>query len=248
MHAPGGPRALWLVRHAQSLGNVADDRAREAGAARLDLDVRDPDVELSETGVRQAAALGRWLASQPEDGRPTVVFTSPYERAVATATHAVRESGLDLPIHRDERLRERDLGAFDGFTGVGIRERFPDEAARRQRLGKFYYRPPGGESWADVALRTRNVLDMFERRYGDERVLVVSHQAVIMVFRYVLEELPERELLEIDRREQIANCAVTSYEAGPDGHLELRRWGDVTHLSAFDEPVTKEPDADTVAP
>jgi 2,3-bisphosphoglycerate-dependent phosphoglycerate mutase len=248
MHAAGGRRALWLVRHAESVGNVADLRAREAGAARLDLDVRDPDVELSETGVRQAVALGRWLAVRPEDERPTVVFTSPYERAFATATHAVRESGLDLPIHRDERLRERDLGSFDGLTGVGIRDRFPDEAARRQQLGKFYYRPPGGESWADVALRTRSVLDMLERRDAGARVLAVSHQAVIMVFRYVLEEIPERELLELDRREEIANCAVTLYAARPDGRLELRRFNDVTHLSAHDEPVTKEPDAHTLAP
>ena len=44
------------------------------------------------------------------------------------------------------------------MTGAGIREQYPDEAQRRDLLGKFYYRPPGGESWADVALRIRSLL------------------------------------------------------------------------------------------
>ena len=61
-------------------------------------------------------------------------------------------------MRTDERLRERDFGAFDGMTGAGIREQYPDEAKRRDLLGKFYYRPPGGESWADVALRIRSLL------------------------------------------------------------------------------------------
>jgi broad specificity phosphatase PhoE len=46
------------VRHAQSVGNVADEEARKQGAARLDLDARDADVELSDTGRGQAEALG----------------------------------------------------------------------------------------------------------------------------------------------------------------------------------------------
>src|SRR3954470_21357430 len=45
-----GPRALWLVRHAESEGNVADQKAQEAGAGDIGIDVRDPDVELSGLG------------------------------------------------------------------------------------------------------------------------------------------------------------------------------------------------------
>ena len=44
MAATRGPAALWLVRHAESKGNVADAQATGAGAARLELDVRDPDT------------------------------------------------------------------------------------------------------------------------------------------------------------------------------------------------------------
>jgi 2,3-bisphosphoglycerate-dependent phosphoglycerate mutase len=245
-NAPTGPQTLWLVRHAQSQGNLADLKAQEAGADTLDLDIRDPDVELSDLGKRQSAALGKWLAGQPAGERPDAVLCSPYTRAASTAEIAIREARLDLEPVRDERLRERDLGAFDGFTGQGIRAKFPEESTRRNRLGKFYYRPPSGESWADVAFRVRGVSEMLEQRYAQQRVLVVTHQAVAMLFRYVLESLTEAEVLEIDAKEQIANAAVTRYEL-QDGRLTLQAFNDVEHLEEFDEPVTEEPDATAVS-
>jgi broad specificity phosphatase PhoE len=241
MAATPGPSALWLVRHAESQGNLADARATEAGASHLQLDVRDPDVELSDGGRRQAEALGTWLRDLPEDQQPTTLWSSPFTRAADTAQVALQVSGLDLPIRFDERLRERDFGAFDGMTGAGIRAEYPQEAERRDLLGKFYYRPPGGESWADVALRVRSVLTTAELRHPGGRLLVVSHQAVVLVFRYVLEELTEPELLDIDKRAPIANCSVTRYEPGPDGMLQLVEANAVDHLHRADEPVTEEP-------
>lgn len=235
-----GPSVLWLVRHGESLGNVADAHAQRTKAGRLELDVRDPDVELSDTGRSQAEALGTWLAGLPEDERPTAALSSPFTRALTTAQLAT--AGLDLRVRTDERLRERDFGAFDRMTGAGIREQFPDEAERRDLLGKFYYRPPGGESWADVALRIRSVLATEGLRYDCERLLIVAHQAVIMVFRYVLEELTERELLEVDREEQVANASLTRYERDADGNLRLASFNEVEHLTDEDEEVTEEPD------
>ncbi len=236
-----GPSALWLVRHGESMGNVADARAQRAGAGKLELDVRDPDVPLSETGCGQARALGRWLAALPPGERPTTVLSSPFTRAFTTAELATEELGL--PVRTDERLRERDFGAFDGMTGAGIREQYPDEAGRRDLLGKFYYRPPGGESWADVALRIRSLLATEALRHDGERLLLVAHQAVIMVFRYVLEELTEQELLAVDKQEQVANASVTRYETRTDGELALVAFNVVEHLVAEDEDVTEEPDA-----
>ena len=56
---------LVLVRHGESVGNVADREAIAAKAHRLDLEARDADVELSEEGQKQADALGEHLASLP---------------------------------------------------------------------------------------------------------------------------------------------------------------------------------------
>jgi broad specificity phosphatase PhoE len=232
------PSVLWLVRHGESMGNVADARAHEAGAGRLDLDVRDPDVALSDTGRSQAEALSRYFAELPEDQRPTAVLSSPFARALTTAQLAT--ASLGVRVRTDERLRERDFGAFDGMTGAGIREQYPDEAGRRDLLGKFYYRPPGGESWADVALRVRSLLATEALRNDCERLVIVAHQAVIMVFRYVLEELTEQELLAVDKAEQVANASLTRYELDAEGNLRLAAFNEVEHLVA--EEVTEEPD------
>ena len=236
-----GPSAVWLVRHGESMGNVADARAQRSGAGRLELDIRDPDVPLSDTGRAQAEALGRHLAALPEDERPTAVLSSPFARALTTAQLAT--AGLDVRVRTDERLRERDFGAFDRMTGAGIREHFPDEAQRRDLLGKFYYRPPGGESWADVALRIRSLLATESLRHDCDRLMIVAHQAVIMVFRYVLEELTEQELLAVDREQQVANASLTRYERDADGGFRLIAFNEVEHIEAEDEDVTREPDA-----
>jgi broad specificity phosphatase PhoE len=235
-----GPVELVLVRHGESVGNVADRDARRRGAGRLTLEARDADVELSDLGAEQAAAVGRYLAGMAQDARPTVLLSSPYRRAADTARAAMDGAGLDLSLTLDERLRERDLGAFDGLTGAGIREEFPDEAARRQRVGKLYYRPPSGESWCDVALRVRSVLDTFRMEYDGARLWVFTHQAVIMSFRFVLEQLSEQELLDVDRDIPLPNCSITTYRRDGDGVLRLVSFADTSAVEQAEPPVTHE--------
>ena len=245
---------MWLVRHGESAGNVARDEAEARGAAVLDIATRDMDVPLSDRGEEQAQALGEWLRRQPAELRPEHSIASPYVRAASTARIALEASGCPpdrLDILIDERLREREFGILDRLTRAGIEERFPEQAAARAFLGKFYHRPPGGESWADVALRLRSMLDTIGREYAGERVLVVSHQVVILMFRYLLERMTEQEILAIDRSTEVANCSATMYEfepeAGPHGGMVLRRWNEVTAMEEAGEEVTHEPDTN-VAP
>ena len=236
------PAGLWVVRHGESAGNVARDAAEAEGLERLDLSHRDVDVPLSDLGRRQAAALGRWTARQPADRQPTVVWSSPYVRARQSAQIALETAGLDLPLVVDERLREREFGVLDGLTRKGIIAQFADESERRARLGKFYHRPPGGESWSDVLLRLRAALDEMRRETAGERVLLVAHQVVVLLVRYVVEGLDERGILAIDAEGDVANCSVTSYryEAGP--RMTLVRYNETTALEEQDAPVTDEPD------
>lgn len=213
------PARLWLVRHGQSQGNVAREIADEAGHHKIGIDVRDVDVPLSELGHAQARAAGDWFASLPRDERPEFILSSPYLRARQTAKIICEAGALaGGPQHAilDERLREREFGIFDRLTTAGIRARFPDEAAHRQMLGKFYHRPPGGESWADVILRLRSALNTINLHYSDKRVLVVCHQVVVLCFRYILEELDERDILRIDREADILNCGICAYDFEPD--------------------------------
>ena len=84
---------------------------------------------------------------------------------------------------------------LDLLTWHGVQVRLPDEARRRERLGKFYHRPPGGESWVDVALRLRSLRDSIAREHEGKRVMLVSHEVPILIMRYLMEELNEREVL-----------------------------------------------------
>jgi broad specificity phosphatase PhoE len=235
-----GPATLTIVRHGESVGNLADADAQRRKVDRLDLDVRDADVELSETGRHQADALRDWLQKASDDERPTVVVSSPYRRAAETALRAT--DGLDLDVIFDERLRERDLGVFDGLTGQGIRTEYADEAERRKHVGKFYYQPPSGESWADVVLRIRSLLADLRVGFEDARVWLFSHQAVIMSLRYVLDGLTEEQLMKVDSTSRVGNVSLTTYTR-PHGELELEAFGDTSIVDAATATATAEPSA-----
>ena len=228
LDARRGPDQLVLVRHGESCGNLADAEAREKGAERLDLSARDADVELSDTGRSQADAVNKWLQEHRSE-QPEIVLSSPYRRAAETAERAV--GGLGLDVIFDERLRERDLGVFDGLTGAGIRSAYPEEAERRKKLGKFYYQPPSGESWCDVVFRIRSLVGDLREAFDGTSVWVFTHQAVITSFRYVLEGLDEEELMEIDASTQLGNASMTRFRRGENG-FELLSFGDTEAVDA----------------
>ncbi len=216
----------------------------------IDIAHRDVDVPLSGLGEQQARALGQWFASLPDEERPEIVISSPYVRARQTARAICEAGGVAGPRRPpivDERLREREFGIFDRLTTAGIQERFPDLAEHRALLGKFYHRPPGGESWADVILRLRSALDTVSLHHADRRVLIVCHQVVVLCLRYILEEMDEAQILAIDREREVLNCGVCEYEFEPDDALlcvpKLVRYNFAAPLIEEHAPITSEPDA-----
>jgi broad specificity phosphatase PhoE len=236
---PPGVAEILLVRHGESEGNVAATLARQAGAHVISVPARDADVELSEVGRQQALALGRLLSGIPEGDRAEV-WSSPYVRARQTAELAVHTGGWRTGITVDERLRDRELGILDMLTSAGVEARLPEEAERRRWLGKFYYRPPGGESWADVALRLRSLLADLDRSHPGQRVMLVCHDALIMLFRYILEGLSERELLDIAATSTILNASVSRFvRPGGTGPWLLESFNMADHLLSGGVPVTE---------
>lgn len=244
------PTRLWLVRHGQSAGNVARDLAHASGEHRIQIAIRDVDVALSELGERQSDALGRWFARGEGHGRPDVILCSPYARARDTARRFRNAGGADPDesICADERLREKEFGILDGLTTAGIRAVHPEQAEFRRRLGKFYHRPPGGESWCDVIFRLRSLMDTVSLHYAGRDVMIVAHQVVVLCLRYIIENLTEAEILAIDRGGDVANCSITEYahdpDAGKDGGLVLVRYNVTAPVD--EDPVaerTSAPDA-----
>jgi broad specificity phosphatase PhoE len=247
------PQSLWIVRHGQSAGNVARDAAEAAGLRTIDIATRDVDVPLSPLGAEQAHALGLWFEKMAPEQQPDVVLSSPYVRARETARIIVDTgmSGRSVSHISDERLREKEFGILDRLTPLGIRTHYPELAEQRLHVGKFYFRPPGGESWCDVILRLRSLIEMMTREYRGERVLIVAHQVTVNCMRYLLERLDEAQILEIDRVADVPNCGVTAYEfdraAGRHGKLVRQLENFVSPLRAAGAPVTDEPDVPVAA-
>jgi broad specificity phosphatase PhoE len=235
---------LWLVRHGESVANVAATRAEREGLEVIPIDIRDADVPLSPSGEEQARALGTWMDEHRHG--IDVFWSSPYLRARETLSLALGEDGRDVSILVDERLRDRELGILDLLTRRGVAARHPEEAERRRHLGKFYHRPPGGESWADVALRLRSFLGDVGGQ-SDQCALIVAHDAVVMLFIGLLLPLDEERLLAFADDNTVLNASVTHLVR--DGSAwTLDAFADVAHLHREDAPVTVHPGSPDVQP
>ncbi|MCK9900756.1 hypothetical protein CC117_11995 [Parafrankia colletiae] len=246
---------LTVVRHGRSTANAALAAAEAAGAMDTAITGLDVDVPLSELGRVRAAALGGHLAGRyleerhrterrgptpgpaldPGRGQPPqVVICSPFLRARQTwqvAAAAARDGGLVLPEPVvDARLGDRAMGRLQLLTSAAVARRFPDEAGRRRRAGEFHYRPPGGESFADVAVRLAAFLDDWGRRAAGGRVFLVAHDAVVLLLRYVLEKLTVDDVAAIVAAGPVINAAVTRFVRDGD-RLVLAEYNTATWAS-----------------
>ena len=228
-----GPDTLWVARHGQSTANVAFAVAAAGQSKDAGLDGRDADVPLSPLGHRQAQALGSWISALASDQLPDVVYSSPYLRARQTAHAALAvmgDAGHPVPqVRLDHRLRDREMGVLELLTPATIRDRFPQEAQERRRVGDLSYRPPGGESLLDVASRLRGFLrDLTEADDGN-RVVIVAHDATVLMLRSITEDLTGQDIDEVMSCEPVANASLTRWERR-GGRLRLVDYNRTDHL------------------
>ncbi|WP_327105264.1 histidine phosphatase family protein [Nonomuraea glycinis] len=222
-----GPVRIVAVRHGESEANVA---YRQAGDDPLVYARGDDEVTLTGVGRTQAAALGRLLAALPAAETPELVWCSPYLRARETWAVARETWGAGaLPLMVDERLRDREWGLLAPYNEAAIERRFPEELARLRAEGEYRYRPPQGESFADVAARLRDLLTDLRARARGQRVLIVAHDSVVLVLRHVIAEAPDTELAALAEFAPILNASVSTWHA-TDGRLTLLHYNTVHHL------------------
>jgi probable phosphoglycerate mutase len=227
---------LVLIRHGQSESNVAFPKADAAGLLESGLTGRDADVALTGLGREQAAAVGRWLAGLPHRRRPEVVITSPYVRARETWRLAAEASGLPFAAPAtDDRLVDRLLGDLEMMTLAAIRKRFPEEEQRHAEAGDFRYRPPNGESFGDIKVRLTSFLADLNRDHAGRRVVVVAHDAVVLMMRAVIEELDWDGVARVSVGNNVRNASVTRFD-GSSGRLVLDVYNSVDHLPPEAEP------------
>lgn len=222
------PAILVLVRHAESARNVAkkgntfflDDESRKAVQG-----IADHDVPITDEGRRQAELTGRALRA--EFGAFDYVYHSGYRRTQQTAEHLLAAYSVEereaMRMRHHLFLRERDAGWTYDMTTAEAEAAFPWLQGYWDTFGRFFARPPGGESLAQVAERVYLFLGMLFRDRAQQRVLVVSHGGTLRVFRYLLERWTHDEFLDRWESEHIPNCAVTSYASDAEaGRLMLR--------------------------
>lgn len=237
------PNEILLIRHGQSARNVMKDAAKAAGKQASYADgVRDQDTPLTDVGLLQAEAVGRWLGENYTPdlalGHSSVkidaFFVSPYLRTRQTAERIIHGMGYPIKMVSEERVREIEFGILDGLTPEGIRAKYPEEVARRAKEGKYWYRAPGGESRPDVKDRLRSFLDTLCRDYREQRIVVICHSVVVLAFRSLLERWGEDQYLIVDKENDVLNCGITRYVyTGPAGKLQIRDYNRIVYSPGY---------------
>jgi broad specificity phosphatase PhoE len=182
--------AVYLARHGQTAWNV---EGRKQG--RL-------DSPLTAEGLAQVRRNAVRLSKEPIDG----IFASPIGRAWTTAE--IFATALRLPVQVVEDLSELDHGAWSGLTAQEIEAGWPGRMVVRER-GKYDFRFPGGESYADADGRAGRALAEVARS-GVRRPLLVSHE---MIGRMLLKQLGVAGALGLGQSGGVVYC-VTIRERG----------------------------------
>jgi probable phosphoglycerate mutase len=207
MPAQGEPTVTLLLRHGQTPMSV---QKRYAGRS---------DVPLTETGVLQAAAAAKRLASAGIG----VIVTSPLLRATRTAQEVAEVTGA--PVVTDEGFRETDFGAWEGLTFAEVRQRWPAEVTAW--LADSAVAPPGGESLAEVSGRVTEALHRVLAGRAQQTILIVSHVTPIKTLVAAALLAPPAALYRM-HLDVAALCEIDWYADGP---AVLRSFNDTGHLT-----------------
>jgi broad specificity phosphatase PhoE len=149
---------LVLVRHASH------------AAVSWRLMGRTGGVDLSDQGRREATLVGLRLAAMPV----AAVYTSPLDRAVATACCVSAPHGLNPTVA--PALLEVDYGDWTGRPFVNLEN---DERWQRWNTERAAGRVPRGESVQDLRRRTAEFVHQVVERHADETIVAVSHAEII---------------------------------------------------------------------
>jgi 2,3-bisphosphoglycerate-dependent phosphoglycerate mutase/probable phosphoglycerate mutase len=168
-------RRIVLLRHGQTEFNL-DGRMQ----GHL-------DTKLTEFGQAQAAAAAPVLAEIALDRIVSSDLSRAHETALAVA------ACVGLPVTTDVRLRETNLGRWQGSTTREIEECSPGAIGAWRADPRWT--PPGGESRVDVVARSMPLVDELEAEFaGDPEmrsVLFVAHGGMIAGLTCGLLGLPE---------------------------------------------------------
>lgn len=211
-----GVRRVVLWRHGRTTWNAA---GRFQGQA---------DPPLDPVGQEQSRQAANYLAVDP----PDLILTSDLTRATSTA--AALTQLIDTPVKVEPRLREIDLGNWQGLTPDEVAARYPEQFAEWHAGQPVLER--GGESRAQLDARVLAAL----RDIEVDHVLLVTHGGTSRSIIEVLLALPPHagRWLAV-----LGNCHWSHLERYPEG------WQLRTHnLAPASETMRHEADVPEDAP
>ena len=164
-HTKKSGNKYFVMRHGESENNVQKT---------FDVNSRTTNG-LTEKGKQVASESAEKLVAE----KITKIYCSPLLRTRETAEIVAEKVGIakDKIIY-DERLREFDVGTFDGTSAIDEFRALRSENGIEEPI-------PGGESYLDTIRRFGSFLYEIENTQSNERILIVSHGIAFKSFESV---------------------------------------------------------------
>ena len=213
------PTRIIAIRHGETTWNV-DTRIQ----GHL-------DIPLNAMGRRQAARMALAL----KDEAISAVYASDLTRAWETAQYLGHAQGLE--VTREEGLRERGFGDFQGKTFAEIEELLPEQS-QRWRKRDPHFAPLGGESLLALHDRVVEAAGRLAAQHPGELIALVGHGGVMDV----LYRAATRQHIQAPRTWTLGNAAINRLLWTPEG-FTLVGWADTQHLDddSLDDSLFAQP-------
>lgn len=164
---------IYITRHGQTVWNT---EKRMQGWS---------DSPLTELGIQQA----KWLGERLKDTKLDVIYSSPINRALSTAN--IMNSKRNIPLYTDLRLKEINMGIWEGLTQDEIQESYSKELYNFWNVPQLY-KPYDGETFYEIRQRTEEFIkEIISKNIGKD-ILIVTHtitlKAIMSFFQNTLIE------------------------------------------------------------
>lgn len=191
---------IVFIRHGQ-----AENQTKSKPAIHRD----NFDVSLTPKGISQAKEILPMLERHGINRNFCTIYCSPFNRVLQTFEVAF---GTSTPHIIDPRLAEFWRGIWYTMTDDQIKRDYPEEHKIRSEMNEYHYKPPGGESMAELDARVQTFLDILELKYPDDRVCIVGHGNWEKAMERVLLQQTHEDMVNKGISKQIPNASAVVFK------------------------------------
>lgn len=199
-----GGNTFYVVRH----GEAEQNKTRVLNSNPQE------NYHLTKEGMEQVKQAAQKLARMVQ-AQNTMIFSSQFPRATETAEIFSETLGVQATV--DNRLREHELGVFNGKNQDSYVRSFADLEER------FYKKIEGGESFEEMQERVIEFINYLNRKYSGKQIVIVTHGDVIRAIARYFDRLSIEETFQF----KPGLATIYEYHAGKlplrDSKLDLHK-------------------------